>query len=51
MLNVNISQTVHLIHSMFGSSPWVFGGSNGAISGSIKSKIAYDGHLECIKWP
>jgi len=44
-LKVNISQTVHSIHSVFGSSPWVFGigGSNGSISCSIKSKMASDG--------
>ena len=52
-LKVNISQTVHSIHSIFGSSPWVFGvgGSSGAISGSIKSKMVSDGHLEYINWP
>jgi len=27
------------------------GGSNGAIFGSIKSKMAADGHLEYTKWP
>jgi len=38
---------VHLIHSMFRSRLGFFGvgGSNGAISGSIKSKMAADGHL------
>jgi len=52
-LKVNISQTVHSIHSIFGSSPWVFGigGSNGAISGLITCKMASDGHLEYINWP
>jgi len=50
-LKVNISQTVHSTHSMFGSSPSVFGGSSGTISGSIKSKMASDGHLEYINWP
>ena len=42
----NISQTVHPIHSMFGSRLgfWGVGGSNDAISGWIKSKMAADGH-------
>jgi len=45
-LKANISQTVHPIHFMFGSSYRVFGvdGSNGAIFCSIKSKMAADGH-------
>jgi len=50
-LKANISQTVHPIHSMFGSRLGFLGkgGSNGAISDSIKSKMAADGHLECTK--
>jgi len=50
-LKANISQTVHPIHSMFASRLWVFGigGSNGAICGSIKSKMAADRHLGYTK--
>ena len=44
-LKANISQTVHPIHSMFASRVFEFGGSNGAICGSIKSKMAADGHI------
>ena len=45
-LKVNISQMVHPIRFIFGSSPRVFGigRSNGAISSSRKSKMAADGH-------
>jgi len=50
-LKANISQTVHPIHSMFGSSQGFSGagGSNGAICVSIKSKMAADGHLGYAK--
>ena len=44
-LKANISQTVHPIHSMFGSRQG-FLGSADRITGSIKSKVAADGHLE-----
>ena len=46
-LKANILETVHPIHSMFGSIARVFGvgGSNGAIFGSIISKMVADGHL------
>jgi len=48
-LKVNISQTVHdPLHPIRVIG---VGGSNGAISGSIKSKMASDGHLEYIEWP
>ena len=48
-LKVNISQTVHdPLHPIRVIG---VGGSNGAISGSIKSKMASVGHLEYINWP
>ena len=52
-LKVNISQTVHDPLHIWFQPIWVFGvgGSNGAISGLIKSKIASDGHLQYINWP
>ena len=37
---------MHPIHSMFGSRVCGKGGSNGAISDSIKSKMAADGHTK-----
>jgi len=47
-LKVNISQTVHDPLHVWFYSPWLFsvGGSKDAMSGSIKSKMASDGHLE-----
>jgi len=44
-LKANISQTVHPIHSMFGS--WL--GFSGRYLRSIKSKMAADGHLGYTK--
>jgi len=45
-LKVNISQTVHPIHSMFGPRLGFSGSAiDCAICGSIKSKMAADGHL------
>jgi len=48
-LKANISQTVHPIHSMFCSRLWFFGKgrSNGAISDSIKSKMAITSQPVC----
>jgi len=45
-LKADISQMVHPIQSMF---DFGVGTSNGAICGSIKSKMAADGHLGYTK--
>ena len=51
--NGHISATGDPIHFMFGSRVGVFGygGSNGAIYGSNKSKMAAAAMLENLKWP
>jgi len=52
-VNGHISATGDPIHFMFGSMVWFFGdgGSNGAIYGSNKFKMAAAAILDYFEWP